>query len=279
MQEARTGSNKLGRKALTTIVAVALCATLGATLLVGSAGGAIGWRGDFETGNFNQWSFGVQQKDPSRSTIVSNLVRQGRYAARFEVRSGDNNVGGSGSGERAEALIPASQTGAGEGVEQWWAWSNYFPADFASGGGKWNFFTQFHHTGSTGQSNVEFTVADQKTLMLITNSGDPSSNTVERNFNLAPLAKGRWYDILFHVKWSSNPNVGFVETYVNGSKVVPRTSLATLYPGQSVYLKQGFYRAACSCTSVVYLDGTRRADSYAGAVQDFPAGTWPSTQG
>ena len=220
------------------LVALSAGAALGAT----GSSASVGWRGDFETGNFDQWSFGVQQKDPSRATIVTSPVRQGRYAARFEVQAGDNNVGGSGSGERAEALIPTSQTGAGEGVEQWWAWSTYFPSDFASGDGKWNFFAQFHHTGSTGQSNLEFTVADHNTLMLITNSGDPFTPT-ERNYALASLGRGRWYDFVLHVRWSSDPSVGFVETFVNGSVVVPRTALPTLYPGQSVYFKQGFYRS------------------------------------
>jgi hypothetical protein len=256
-----------------------------AGLLIGGltpASASVDWRGDFETANFDQWTLGVQEKDPSRAAIVTSVqgdaVRQGRHAARYEVRSGDNDVAGSGSGERTEAVLSTALTGAGEGVEQWWAWSTYFPIDFASGSGKWNFFTQFHHTGSTGQSNIEFTVADQSTLMLITNSGNPSTPT-ERNYILAPLARGLWYDFVFHVRWSSDPSIGFVEMYVNGSAVVRRTSLATLYAGQLVYLKQGFYRGACSCTSVVYDDGVRRADSYAAAVAEFPSGAWPSTPG
>ena len=44
-----------------------------------------------------------------------------------------------------------------------------------TGDGLWNIFTQFHHTGSSGQSNIEFTVKDNSTLVLISNSGDPLS--------------------------------------------------------------------------------------------------------
>ena len=142
----------------------------------------------------------------------------------------------------------------------------------------WNFFTQFHHTGESGQSNIEFTVKDNSSLVMISNSGNPAQPT-EHDYNLGPLVRGRWADFVFHVKWSSDPNVGYVEVYMNGSLVVQQTATATIYPGQNVYLKQGFYRAACSCTTVLYQDGTRRGSSYGDVVADFPAGTWPSSPG
>jgi len=52
--------------------------------------------------------------------------------------------------------------------------------------------------------------------------------------------------------------VGFVEVWVNGRKAVPKRYTATLYNGQSVYVKQGFYRNPSGRTHVVYHDGLRR---------------------
>ena len=39
--------------------------------------------------------------------------------------------------------------------------------------------------------------------------------------------------------------------------------MATLYPGDGVYVKQGFYRRPSGSVSTVYQDGMRRGDSYA----------------
>jgi hypothetical protein len=273
------------RSIRTTLILAALVLaglTLGHVVSATPSSASISWRGDYETGDFSQWTYGVQQKTPSRATVVQSVEggspRQGRYAARFEVDSGDSNVGGSGSGERDEALIPTALTGAGEGVEQWWAWSTYFPSDFTTGDGMWNFFTQFHHTGESGQSNIEFTVKDNSSLVMISNSGNASQPS-ERDFTLGPLVKGHWADFVFHVRWSSDSSVGFVQVFLNGAQVVSQTSIGTLYSGQGVYLKQGFYRAACSCTTVVYQDGMRRGSSYGDVVADFPAGTWPASPG
>ncbi len=100
----------------------------------------------------------MQEKVDGRATIVTSPVRQGKYAARFEVRPGDNNVAGSDNGERTEALSCRSPK---EGEEQWWAWSTMFAPDFSASDSDWNIFTQFHNSGSTG-GRVEFYVERQQ---------------------------------------------------------------------------------------------------------------------
>jgi hypothetical protein len=219
--------------------------------------GRVAWAGDFDTGSFSQWSKELQVKASDRATIVRSPFRGGGYAARFEVEPGDRDVAGSGTGERSEVWLGVEQTGGLEGVESWWTWSVLFPSDFSSPAGNWNYFTQFHHTGSVGQSNIAFVVSQRKSLELIVNSADPL-RPHQRFFSLGPLVRGLWIDFVFHVKWSADPHEGFVEAWVGGANVVPFTHVATLYPGQGVYLKQGYYRAAFDRPSVVYIDGTRR---------------------
>jgi hypothetical protein len=221
--------------------------------------GQVLWSGDFETGSFSQWSGAPQVKASDRATIVTSPVREGRYAARFEVKPGDRDVAGSGSGERSEIWLGVPETDGFEGVESWWTWSTFFPSDFAAPKGDWNYFTQFHHSGPVGQSNIAFIVSGPSALSLIVNAVEPS-HPRKRVFSLGRLLRGVWTDFVFHVKWSADPRVGFIEVWVDGENVVPLAHLATVYPGQGVYLKQGYYRAAFDEPSVVYIDGTRRID-------------------
>jgi Polysaccharide lyase/Bacterial Ig domain len=258
---------------LTEVVPALLLVLLAALLVFLSsfAHSTITWRGDFETNSLSQWAH-LQAKDPSRVTMRSDIVRQGRYAARFEVRPGDNNVAGSGTGERTQVYIGSSTTDAAEGREQYWAWSTYIPSDFKAPMGGWNALLGFHHTGTTGGGNLQVDVRDMSRIGLRVMGAD-FDNPIRKDYTLAPLEKGRWYDFVLHIKWSSDPTIGFVEVWVNGSRVVPKTITPTLYYGQGVYLKLGYYRAAYSETTVVYHDGMRRGSTYEEVAAEFPSST------
>jgi hypothetical protein len=92
--------------------------------------------GDFNTGNLSQWS-GSQKSQTYSLDVQSADVREGGYAARFEVRNGDNPIG---YGDRAE--VQAS-TGESEGKERWYSWSTKFDATFPSYT-NWQVVSQWH---------------------------------------------------------------------------------------------------------------------------------------
>ena len=83
--------------------------------------------------------------------------------------------------------------------------------------------------------------------------------------NLGSLQYDRWYDFVLHVKWSTDPAVGFVELWVDGQQRVPLTHGQTLadVAAASVYWKQGFYRSAFAGPNTVYEDNARRGDTLA----------------
>jgi len=212
---------------------------------------------DYETGGLGQWT--ARQSLPGRIDVVPSPVRQGHFAARFTVRSGDYPISG---GERAEVWWNSHEH---EGTTSWWRWSTLFPNAFRPSHGYWNFFMQWHHTGTSCMPPVSFTVARPTRpamLRLQVWGGKLNTSTCsaqyQRNWTLGKLRRNRWYRFVFQVKWSSNPHIGFVKLTVNGHVKVPKTHLATLYQGYGVYVKQGLYRGHTNMTSTLYHDGLQR---------------------
>jgi hypothetical protein len=225
------------------------------------------WRGDYQTRNFKQWH--SLQAVPGGATIITSpTVHRWRYTARYVVRSGDDPIGS--NGERAEARASQTQTGGSEGQERWYGWSTLFPtnADLPPSNDSWNIFTQWHQTSSDGCApNIAFQADTSHSPPAIkvrvlggaSNNCSPSSTRLLRP---AQLTLGHWYDFVVHVKWSSDPSIGFIEGWIDRANVIPKIQTATLYKGQGAYLKQGFYRASSDVTSTVYHVGTRAGRSY-----------------
>jgi hypothetical protein len=108
---------------------------------------------------------------------------------------------------------------------------------------------------------------------LVVNGGSNPTNPVPTRavFRLGAFDTGRWHDFVLHILWSSSASTGFVEVWLDGTMVVPRTMHATLWLGEHAYLRVGYARAPSTSTGVtwtsaVYQDNFRRGDSLA-AVQ------------
>ena len=93
-------------------------------------------------------------------------------------------------------------------------------------------------------------------------------------------------DFVLHVKWSSDPKVGFIELYHDGKIVIPKKYVATQFSGQRNYLKMGLYRdASISPEGIVYHDGFTQATSLEdvmptpSAVASAPVTETPSAPG
>ena len=211
-------------------------------------GSSVVWVGDFETGSRSQWS-STQMVSADRLALVSSPLRQGRYALKATVRQGDDPINS--SGNRNE-LVRMTREAAGS--EYYYRWSTMFDSTFPSVK-TWQLFTQWHHEGSSGSPPVEFYVYGEEIRL---NVGGNPGTIVWRT----PLVRGQWQDFIFHVKWSPNSSVGFVELYLNGKLVMPKRFMATQYSGQLNYLKVGLYRSdTVAQTGIVYHDGWMMARS------------------
>lgn len=212
------------------------------SLAASPASAKVIWRGDFETGDLSQWSK-TQMVSKDRLEVVGNPVKEGQFALKTTVRSGDDPIGA--SGNRNELVIAGIDK---SGSERVYRWSTMFPKDFESAD-TWHLFTQWHHDGSDGSPPVEFFVWGETIFLRV--DGEDLWST--------PLVRGKWQEFVFSVKWARN---GWVELRHNGKLVLEKTSASTLYAGQGVYLKQGLYRhASVSHPQVVYHDGMTVAES------------------
>ena len=182
-------------------------------------------------------------------------------AARFLVRPGDVPIGGS-SGERAEVL---KATGEAAGTVSLWGWSVYFPRGSASSpNSQWNVFTQWHQSGSDGVQPFSFEISNEqgREWLRLRVWGGNIDTPVRRAWILGRLERGHWYDFALRVRWAPDAS-GSVQVWLDRRTVVPETHTPTLYAGQSVYLKQGFYRAPSAVTSELFIADTRRGASLA----------------
>jgi hypothetical protein len=197
------------------------------------------WRGDFETGNYSQWS-STQIVSADRMVAVTSPVREGRYAMKVTVKQGDDPINS--SGNRNEMV---RMTHEPVGSEYYYKWSTMFASDFPSAN-TWQLFAQWHHEGSSGSPPLELFVYGEELRLNV------RSVTVWR----APLVRGAWQDFVLHVKWSPDAKVGFVELYHNGKLAMAKRYAATQFSGYLNYLKMGLYRnESIAKTGVLYHDG------------------------
>lgn len=192
-----------------------------------------------------------------RLQVVESPLREGRYALKALVRQYDNPIHA--SGNRNELFYNSNEP---MGSEYFYRWSTKFDASFPSHL-SWSLFTQWHQSAlCCGSPPVSFYVRGERIYLGI----------MDQPVWSAPLNRGVWNDFIFHVRWSDNPGVGFIELYYDGELAVPRRAAATNMPGQLNYLKQGLYRdEAIAPDGIVYHAGMIQATSLADVLPPAPA--------
>jgi hypothetical protein len=195
----------------------------------------------------------------------------GVEATAYTVRPGD--VPGK-NGERSEVSASVSATAAREGRVERYRWATWFPHDFRPvPDSTWTIFTQFHESSPDGcHPNLALQLNTQdggERLRLTARGGRLDARTcepgAEESWDFAELQRDRWYRFELVVGWSASAREGFVELKLDGRTVVPRTRQATLYAGQSAYLKQGLYRAPSDFAATILHSAVTRSDADAEA--------------
>ncbi|HSN21512.1 MAG TPA: heparin lyase I family protein [Usitatibacter sp.] len=238
--------------------ALAAAALVPAALLAHGAGAAphapgVSWSCDFE-GTY----CGMEEQskvEPGRRSRFVSTARDGRQAVELVTLPGDDQVHGSGDWERDDLELAPSPDYCNEGQEEWWAVSILFPDDYVwKGLGE---VMDFHHHADGGQANLNL-VAGPQGLRLHGFYGDVK-NPREYKAELGRIRRNRWYDFVYHVKWTSRGD-GFLTAWLDGRKVLSHRG-PTLYPGISCYLKLANYHTPAGRPSSIVFDRVIRGTS------------------
>jgi uncharacterized protein (TIGR03382 family) len=219
------------------------------------------WQGNFDDGpsslsghcsaGDNGWCR-EQVIRPDQIQLESDPAFQGHgQAARLEVKYGD--VFGGYSDSRT-LLSPPNSMWEDEGNERWYRWQVMWPDGWVGDYPKWDELTdgarssagsilEWHHDANgqveTGSAPLYIGANNTNIWMCLV---DQATSTCRESLNLAPLLRNHWHDFVMHAKWSSDPNVGFLEMWIDGVNVLPKHMTSNKYPGMRNYLLVGLYR-------------------------------------
>lgn len=260
----------------------------GGLLVVPSAAAeaAVLWEAGMDTGDLSEWEGGFQAADRSRVPVVTSRFMTGGKALALEVRDGDQGPGVCESScERAQIGGP---TIFREGDENWTSVGFYVPREYpAATAGPDDFFQttwQFYGDQSAGSPPLEFGISrDARSIEIARNwwpgtDGDAGPDQTHERLADIPFRKGVWQKVVWHVKWSSDDDTGFVEVFYAPAgqmlrQVVKRTRGATLTRQNTEGLdgRAVNYRSARSGlgTTRVYFDAIRTATTFEEAADAF----------
>jgi hypothetical protein len=208
----------------------------------GQSGEEVLFKATFDAG-FGGWY--VQSLNGRAITSTSDPF-EGSRAARFEVRDGD--VEPDTGSERSEVSGPTFNEG-----EDLYIRDAILVPPKSTYAGPWQIVQQLHEEGWSGSPGMAVFVDSKGSLKIGAGDGSPSFWTSSK------LKKDYWHDLVYHVKLSRDPRVGFVEVWLDGVRQSLNNSKVRAY-GKTIqaaqtYLKVGIYRSKASRgTSIVEHD-------------------------
>jgi Polysaccharide lyase len=222
------------------------------------------WTADAESPLTNEWASTACQDPASEATRVASPRAQGRQAYRLEVRDGDDFFG-----ERCE-LGQANPRRPGfplfaEGDERWISWQVYLPTNFPRSASAFQAIAQWKQMGGLGTPALSMAVKGGQFQVDSSDSNvDGNAAMIARSVGAAPA--DRWVQFTLHIKFSPDPNVGFVELFGdldgNGQRLLlPLVHIWTMKRddnGNTVnsHARIGIYRdPIIQGTSDIYYDG------------------------
>lgn len=207
------------------------------------------WVGDFETGDFSQWTLSAQViSNADNMTVVSDEVYEGEYSARIQVDPGEMSP----SGHSRNEVVYVPDQASFEGSERWYAFS------LRPGDDPWaeTWHLVYYWEGNPVFASVMSMVVVGQQIRFQTFL--PGETTHWQG----AFTAGQWHDYILHVRWAPDDS-GFVELFVDGEQVVPLTNVPTMHgPGVFNEMHTGLLRNnMVDFTEVIHVDGVRSGET------------------
>jgi Polysaccharide lyase len=220
----------------------------------------------------------------SRITRVSSPVNTGSFAYSSTVVDGDSCYGeraevGQGNPTRQDMLNRVFKSGE----ERWISFDVRPASNVPLDPGSWQLVMQLKQMGAWGSPVIEMDIENNQWIMHRTtnNPNNQWPSGFQADFPLGPAQHNVWASFTYHVKFSPDPNVGFLEIYGDlgdgrGMRLLfPMRAMSTMKinpsTGQTIdsQARFGLYRdPRISGTATAYYDGytvaTTRAAAEAG---------------
>ena len=231
---------------MTTILLLALCATASAEIL---------FKVDFETGDLSQWAkTGTrgQNATPRNIQLVTNIVQEGKYAAKFTIH-GDDVF----NPQQLRVQVGGPQITVAEGSDTYMSFYLYIadaPKD------RDNFF-YWEGAPPPKWDNVmtwwvEPNAAATGTLIKY-GTGNLGRNGTEWQ---ADFTTGKWHQMAMHIHWSEDPTKGNTRLWFDGSLVLDK-KLKTKGPESVYFCQPGIHRSPHRpSVDTIYFDNFILAD-------------------
>ena len=216
---------------------------------------------DRDADTFTNWSSVIVANNAA--TTDPTVVRKGTHSLKMSVQDIVSNTFGW-TGVRSHL---AKQDLFKEGLERYIGWSTYVPADHPNPT-SWFNMAQFGYTGNTMSPTWMELRSDGHFALIY----DATRQHILKWRSTAVL-KGAWHDFVIRIFFHRDPNIGFVEFWVDGvvqtmANGQKRIYYSTLNPLESAgalsHLHICNYRARNQMQwSTIYHDAVKVGDSYA----------------
>jgi hypothetical protein len=167
------------------------------------------WAGDLTTGNLSQYP--INAGCVNAASVVTTPTPPGyRYAEKLAVADG---CAGAGGDPRFDSISPNLFA---NGDDAYIGFSTYFPSGFPLTGTDWTCcqnwlqFAEIYGAPYNGSPSIGLYARDSKLAF-----GRDATHNNDTPWT-APFTTNTWYSITLHVKFSTDPSVGFVELWLNG---------------------------------------------------------------
>jgi hypothetical protein len=206
------------------------------------------WVGNYNNGDLSQFNSTSWNDVPMAPTVTSTTAYDGSYAGKYVIPAG---------GARCEN-VPLLRN-IQENDDLWFSWTTKLGSDFPLNISNWQVIDQWKNDG-IGSPPIELAISNGQ--FKVDGGWGWPGNVDPPSPKLAAMPLGAavanvWDRWTFHIKFSSDPTVGYVDVWRNGVQYVSGWHMpgGTKYPGLFSYLKVGYYRdTAISTQGTVYQD-------------------------